>query len=170
MCPRREVFMERRWNLATLMGLALLFLATTAAAAGSGSGTVPGKKFCVQFGGDDGSHLALSQQPSSYDPQPGKVDGEAYSETCFDLWYDTSVENYYDEDNGAYTTSIETHCSGNTCIDAFSYLASVMQSAHSGIKLLTDIDFGGVNADRSCVVAFRPLPKSITPSRTSALC
>ncbi len=160
MCPRREVFMERRLNLASLMGLALLLLATTVAAADTGSGTVPGKKFCVQFGGDDGSHLALSQQPSSYDPQPGKVDGEAYSETCFDLWYDTSVENYYDEDNGAYTTSIETHCSGNTCIDAFSYLASVMQSAHSGIKLLTDIDFGGVNADSSCVVAFRPLPKS----------
>ena len=152
--------MERRLNLAALMGLALLFLATTAAAAGSGSGTVPGKKFCVRFGGVDDSYLALSQQPSSYTPQSGKVDGAEYDETCYDLWYDTSVENYYDEDKGAYTTSIETHCSGNTCIDAFSYLASVMQSAHSGIKLLTDIDFGGVNADSSCVVAFRPLPNS----------
>ena len=151
--------MERRLNLAALMGLALLLLATTVAAADAGSGTVPGKKFCVQFGGVDNSHLALSQQPSSYVPQSGEVDGGAYIETCFDLWYDTSVENYYDEDNGAYTTSIETHCSGNTCIDAFSYLASVMQSARSGIKLLTDIDFGGVNADSSCAIDFRPLPR-----------
>lgn len=151
--------MERRLNLAALMGLALLLLATTVAAAGSGSGTVPGKKFCVQFGGVDDSHLALSQQPSSYDPQSGEVDGGVYNEVCFDLWYDTSVENYYDEDKGAYTTSIETHCSGNTCIDAFSYLASAMQTARSGIKLLNDIDFGGVNADSSCAIDFRPLPR-----------
>ena len=151
--------MERRLNLASLMGLALLLLATTSTAADAGSGTVPGKKFCVQFGGVDDSHLALSQQPSSYDPQSGEIDGGVYNEVCFDLWYDTSVENYYDEDKGAYTTSIETHCSGNTCIDAFSYLASAMQTARSGIKLLNDIDFGGVNADSSCAIDFRPLPR-----------
>jgi hypothetical protein len=159
--------MERRWNPIGFVAIMVLLASVSVFAAGGGvaeeqesvSGAVPGKKFCVQFGGVDDSHLALSQRPSSYVPQSGEIDGGVYSETCFDLWYDASIEPQINEQTGGYKTSIETHCPNGTCVDAWSYLASALQSARSGLNLLTDIDFGGVNADSSCAVTFRPLPQ-----------
>ena len=139
--PQREVFMERRLNLASLMGLALLLLATTATAANTGS--VSGMKFCIKVGNMDYTYLALSQQPSSYTPttEPSTDGGPDIEETCFDLWYDETKSHTQE-----------------AMVDAYSYLTSFISRAHGGLELLTDIDFGGVNSDGSCAITFRPLP------------
>ncbi len=147
--------MERRWNLATLMGLALLFLASTTAAADTNPvqeqesipGAVPGKKFCFSANVDVSliSQLELSQQPSSYQPKFYNIEVEgsndlSHEEYCFDLWYDESGE-----------TS-----------DALSFLSSINNGdglQGVSLQLGTDIDFGGVNSDgNSCVASFMPIP------------
>ena len=133
--------MERRLNLAALMGLALLLLATTATAANTGS--VSGMKFCIKVGNMDYTYLALSQQPSSYTPttEPSTDGGPDIEEACFDLWYDETKSHTQE-----------------AMVDAYSYLTSFISRAHGGLELLTDIDFGGVNSDGSCAITFRPLP------------
>ena len=147
--------MERRWNLATLMGLALLFLASTTAAADTSPvqeqesipGAMPGKKFCFSANVDVSliSQLELSQQPSSYQPKFYNIEVEgsndlSHEEYCFDLWYDESGE-----------TS-----------DALSFLSSINNGdglQGVSLQLGTDIDFGGVNSDgNSCVASFMPIP------------
>ena len=97
--------MERRLNLASLMGLALLFLATTVAAADTNPvqeqesipGAVPGKKFCARWTVEDRvvGQLWLSQKSYSYVPQGDSTESvDDYTidhhEECFDLWYDPS--------------------------------------------------------------------------------
>ena len=146
--------MERRWNLATLMGLALLFLASTTAAADTNPvqeqetipGAVPGKKFCFSSVVDTNwiGQIVLSQQPSSYEPQFYTEPGDSYDilheEYCFDLWYDKSGE----------TT------------DVLSYLSSINNGdglQNISLQLGTDIDFGGVNTSGSaCSASFMPIP------------
>ena len=137
--------MERRLNLAALMGLALLLLATMVAAADSVSGAVPGKKFCFSSVVDNDwiEQLVLSQQSSSYTPQSYTESGDSHDlyheEYCFDLWYDESGE-----------TS-----------DAVSYLSSINNGSGlvtASLQLGSDIDFGGVNEDSSaCVASFKPI-------------
>ena len=133
--------MERRWNLASVAALAVLLLTSFTFAANTNQ--VSGKKFCIKAGNMDYSYLALSQQPSSHVPttEPSTDGGAEIKEACFDLWYDETK---------AHTQGAE--------VDAYSYLTSVMSGAHGGLELLTDIDFGGTNADGSCAITFRPLP------------
>ena len=143
--------MERRWNLATLIGLALLLLASTTAAAGISEeqetipGAVPGKKFCMSWIDDNSTieQVWLSQESSSYVPQgnysePNDSYVVYHYEQCFDLWYDPSGET-----DDVYTFFTEIGGYG---------------LEHIGLSLESDIDFGGVTADSSsCVANFKPL-------------
>lgn len=133
--------MERRLNLASVAALAVLLLTSFTFAANTNQ--VSGKKFCVRHGGTDGMVLTLSQQPSSHTPttEPSGDGDPDIEETCYDSWYDETA----------------THTQG-TYPDAYSYLKSAMGGAHGALELLTDIDFGGTNADGSCAITFRPLP------------
>lgn len=145
--------MERRLNLASLMGLALLFLATTVAAADTNPvqeqesipGAVPGKKFCARWTVEDRTvgQLWLSQKSYSYVPQGDSTESvDDYTidhhEECFDLWYDPSGESN----------------------DVYSFLSSVGGDGlmHIPLYLESDLDFGGVSADsNSCVASFKPI-------------
>ena len=149
--------MERRLNLASLMGLALLLLATTTAAADTNPvqeqetvpGAVSGKKFCVGITKSqdlpDGVAF-LSQRSSSYTPKSSRelVDDSyyvEYSETCFNLWYDESVDEHY-------------NLQEETFADVYGFFEAYEIRS---LTIETDLDFGGLNSDSSCVASFRPL-------------
>lgn len=148
--PQREVFMERRLNLAALMGLALLLLAATATAADTQeqNGAVSGKKFCLKNA--DGLWV-LSQQPASYEAHTGYVEdddgGSSYVvENCYDLWYDAEHHEEY-----------EPLVSSSSYYDAYTDL-SVQLSEGESVELGSDIDFGGIaSGGTACVAAFKPL-------------
>ena len=140
--PQREVFMERRWNLAALMSLALLFLASTTAAADTNpvqeqeTGTVG--KFCYSYTKSNGQfdeYVYLAQQPSSYVPNPPPPDEEnyvEYFEYCHDTWLD-------------FTASWEA------------FLQDLDRPPT--LYLETDLDFGGLNSKgTACNEKFKPLP------------
>jgi len=131
--------MERRLNLAALMGLALLLLATTVAAADSGSGS----KFCYSYSESNGildEYIHLSQRPSSYEPNPAPYDEEnftEYFEYCSDTWLEFT-ESWAD-----LVRQLEERQSG------------------SSLYLESDLDFGGVSTDSSgCNESFKPLTVS----------
>ena len=154
--------MERRWNLAGICSIALLLLATTAAAAGGGiaeeqetvTGAVSGKKFCVGMTKSQGlpeGTAVLSQRSSSYTPKSTSelVDDSyyvEYSETCFNLWYDESVDEHFNLQEETYA-------------DVYGFLEAY---EFSSLTIETDIDFGGLNADSSCVASFMPLSSQFT--------
>ncbi|MBR2198029.1 MAG: T9SS type A sorting domain-containing protein [Fibrobacter sp.] len=131
--------MERRLNLASLMGLALLLLATTAAAANSGSGS----KFCYSYSESNGildEYIYLSQRPSSYEPNPAPYDNEnftEYFEYCSDTWLEFT--------------------------ESWADLVQQLESRWSGVSLYleSDLDFGGVSTDSlGCNENFKPLTVS----------
>lgn len=131
--------MERRLNLASLMGLALLLLATTVAAADSGSGS----KFCYSYSESNGildEYIHLSQRPSSYEPNPAPYDYDnftEYFEFCSDTWLEFT-ESWAD-----LVRQLEERESG------------------SSLYLESDLDFGGVSTDSSgCNESFKPLTVS----------
>ena len=159
--------MKRRWNLATLIGLALLLLASTTAAAGISeeqetvTGAVPGKKFCLKWIDDNGTieQVLLSQESSSYDPQGGNYSepNDSYViyhyEQCFDLWYDASAES------GGMSSSSSSESSSSTN-DVYTFFTEIggYGLEHIDVSLESDIDFGGVTADSSsCVASFKPI-------------
>lgn len=131
--------MKRRLNQATLIGLALLLLATTVAAADSGSGS----KFCYSYSESNGildEYIHLSQRPSSYEPNPAPYDEEnftEYFEYCSDTWLEFT-ESWAD-----LVRQLEERQSG------------------SSLYLESDLDFGGVSTDSSgCNESFKPLTVS----------
>lgn len=131
--------MKRRFNQATLIGLALLLLATTVAAADSGSGS----KFCYSYSESNGildEYIHLSQRPSSYEPNPAPYDEEnftEYFEYCSDTWLEFT-ESWAD-----LVRQLEERQSG------------------SSLYLESDLDFGGVSTDSSgCNESFKPLTVS----------
>lgn len=131
--------MERRLNLASLMGLALLLLATTVAAADSGSGS----KFCYSYSESNGvldEYIHLSQRPSSYEPNPAPYDYDnftEYFEFCSNTWLEFT-ESWAD-----LVRRLEERQSG------------------SSLYLESDLDFGGVSTDSSgCNESFKPLTVS----------
>ena len=142
--------MERRWNLTAFMGLALLFLASTAAAANTNPAvaeeqeTASGMKFCVSSTEDNGSAtIGLSQQPSSYEPMNYEEDNGYpiyHNEYCFEQWYDGTGNDAY--------TELAARLSEDAYPRAYNFI------------LESDIDFGGVSSDSSaCNMNFKPLPK-----------
>lgn len=131
--------MKRRLNQATLIGLALLLLATTVAAADSGSGS----KFCYSYSESNGildEYIHLSQRPSSYEPNPAPYDYDnftEYFEFCSDTWLEFT-ESWAD-----LVRQLEERESG------------------SSLYLESDLDFGGVSTDSSgCNESFKPLTVS----------
>lgn len=121
------------------MGLALLLLATTVAAADSGSGS----KFCYSYSESNGildEYIHLSQRPSSYEPNPAPYDYDnftEYFEFCSDTWLE------FTESWANLVRQLEERESG------------------SSLYLESDLDFGGVSTDSSgCNESFKPLTVS----------
>lgn len=136
--------MERHFSL--VGAFAVLFFAVSAFSAG-----ISGKKFCVGVTLENGlmgeNLLRLSQRLASYEPVSSS-DEETYTdytEYCYDQWYDESVEEHYNQGSNSYT-------------DIQSHLSVLLNEGHVALKLETDIDFGGMNRDSSCVATFKPLP------------
>lgn len=136
--------MERHFSL--VGAFAVLFFAVSAFSAG-----ISGNKFCVGVTLENGlmgeNPLRLSQRLASYEPVSSS-DEETYTdyrEYCYDQWYDESVEEHYNQGSNSYT-------------DIQSHLSALLNEGHVSLKLETDIDFGGMNRDSSCVATFKPLP------------
>ena len=135
MYPRREAFMQKKWNIIAILAV-LLFASVAVAADETKPGAVPGYKFCMKR---VSGVWTLSQQPESHEADYWS------SESCYDLWYDADH----------HTSSELVHA--NSYYDAYSEV-SIRLSDGDLVKLGSDLDFGGMNADNSaCVAAFRPL-------------